>query len=73
LAEPPAQGFSIILWIALPLGLLIGGYLFVQYMRKLRHALPTNGAHSATRDGLKGHHPQSDDDYLRQIEQEVAE
>lgn len=66
LAQPPARGFTLILWIGLPLGLLIGGYFFVNYMRGLRMA-PT------TKTTINPAQNNQADDYLRKIEQELAE
>ncbi len=72
LAQPPAQGFTLILWIGLPLGLLIGGFFFVRYMRELRTAA-TRPVQTGPSDSHNRHRPPANDSYLRQVEQELEE
>lgn len=73
LAQPPAQGFTLLLWLGLPLGLLIGGYFFVGYMRDLRAASTSLPPKIVKNDARNGYHPPSNDSYLDQIEQELKE
>ncbi len=73
LAQPPTQGFSLVLWLGLPLILLVGGYFFVNYMRDLRTTAPSLPTEIKPKDNQNGYRPPSNDDYLRQIEQELGE
>lgn len=66
LAEPPAAGFNLALWLTIPLALLIGGYFFIRYLRRLNQAEPTTVDDDSPPRAL-----QTTNDYIQQIEDEV--
>lgn len=66
LAQPPADGFNLVLWLGLPIAVILGGVAFGRYLRAIRqikHVPQAEGKVSAEA---------SDDDYIRRIEDEIA-
>lgn len=70
LAQPPARGFTLLLWLGLPVGLLVGGFFFYRYLQDIRSPSPDKAVIKSSAS-LNGHHAQSDSSYLRKIEQEL--
>jgi cytochrome c-type biogenesis protein CcmH len=79
LAEPPREGVSLLIWLAPVAAVLLGGFLFGNYMRTLKQP-PGNPAAAATArpSGKKNKKKQQAetavdlDDYVQRIEQEVG-
>lgn len=70
LAQPSSQGFNLLLWMGIPLGLLVGGYLFFTYLRKIKAQVPVNSSEATVPNSQQ---PMSDDAYLQRIEEELAD
>ncbi len=70
LANPPAEGLNLVLWLGIPVAVIIGGFFFVRYLRQLRtpavDSMPSApAAPTADTTAL--------DPYLQQIEEEVQQ
>ena len=65
LAKPPVRGSSLVLWIGLPVLLVIAGFGFFRYMRQIEsdQAITANTQPQSA----------SEDDYIDQIERELAD
>ncbi len=72
LAQPSAQGLNLMLWLGAPLSVLVGGYLFLSYMRRIRTDAPTpvEGPPS-TIPAAEPASAETIDDYLKRIEDEL--
>lgn len=71
LAEPPQEGFDLIVWL-LPIGaVVIGGFFFVRYMRTLQRQRYVSTVGSSPVISTNGARPVAKDDYLSRIEQEL--
>ena len=69
LAQPSASGLNLILWFGMPVVLLIGGYYFYAYLRRIA-ADPT--VPTETQKPIqKRSDSRTIDDYLEQIEHEI--
>lgn len=77
LAEPPREGFNMLIWI-LPIAIVvIGGLLFGRYMRGLRADVPPSpqdDTFDVAQGGAQQPPPAADpDDYVSRVEKEVRE
>ena len=66
LAQPPADGFTLVLWLGIPIAVVLGGLGFGRYLRTIRQSkqAPTiNKTESNNQDV---------DEYVRRIEEEIA-
>lgn len=61
LANPPVEGFNLILWLTIPIALLIGLFFFLRYIRQLH--IPIIQSQSPVSNDLASH--------LQRIEDEV--
>jgi len=68
LAAPPAQGFTIFVWILPPIAFLAGAAVLAYYLRSLRHPAP---APAAAPPSTKSTAPESDDEYAKRLEAEL--
>ena len=72
LAQPSSSGLNLLLWLGIPLGLIIGGYFFFVYLRRISlQQTVTNNPLPVTRNSQLA--TDEDDVYLRRIEEELAE
>ena len=69
LAQPSASGLNLILWFGMPIALLIGGYYFYAYLRRI--AIDSPEPIEAQKPIQKQNDSRTIDDYLEQIEQEI--
>lgn len=77
LAEPPREGFNILIWILPVIIVVVGALLFGRYLRGLRSATPPS-PHDDTFNVAQGGAQQpppaaNPDDYISRIEKEVRE
>ena len=72
LAQPSASGLNLILWFGMPVALLIGGYFFYTYMRRIAASESTEPVVTPI-PAQKKTTTKATDDYLAQIEQEIRE
>ena len=76
LAEPPAQGFNLLVWL-LPIGaIVIGGVFFINFMRKLQQRSAVSPEQTSESTGAEVNaspngHPIPRDDYVARVEQEL--
>lgn len=70
LAEPPVDGVNLILWFTIPIALLVGGYLFMGYLRKIRQPIPLN-SHTSAKNNIEPLPDIPKDEYIRRIEEEL--
>lgn len=74
LAEPPQQGFNLLVWV-LPIGaVVIGGVFFVSYMRNLQKRSAETAEVEVVADVPTtdpGSQPIAKDDYVSRVEQEL--
>ena len=79
LAEPPVDGVNLILWFTIPIALIVGGYLFMQYLQRIRQpmVMQQGTRHTASIEAPSAEiasSPQSKDQsdkYVRRIENEL--
>jgi cytochrome c-type biogenesis protein CcmH len=70
LAEPPREGFPLLVWVLSILAVVIGGFLFIRYISRIR-AAAVEGPEVEMEDGPA---PEpAKDDYVARIEQELQE
>lgn len=67
LAEPPSEGFNLIIWLLPILAVVVGGFFFVRFLRNLQQS-PSAGLDSGTSTAGQA---SADDDYLSRVEEEV--
>lgn len=73
LAQPPAEGLNLILWLGIPAVLLIGGYFFSTYMRRISRPVASQTTISVITPQAPTSIPADADDYLSRIEAELLE
>ena len=74
LAEPPRQGFNLIVWILPILAVVVGGFFFLRFLRNLREAQSAGvdpGTSMAAQASAVEPPPPADDDYISRVEEEV--
>ena len=74
LANPPKQGFSLILWLLPVVALVLGGVFFSRYMRTLRVSAAGDGdmeSVAETAVSTPPSRPSSPDDYKAKLEEEL--
>lgn len=81
LADPPKQGFGLILWVLPVLGVVVGGVLFVRYVRHLRRegematATAVTPSTSSPMSAIAGPTPvtpvEASNDYIARVEEEL--
>lgn len=70
LAEPPREGFPLLVWVLPILAVIVGGFLFVRYISRIR-AAAVEGPEVEMGEGPPPE--QAKDDYVARIEQELQE
>lgn len=76
LANPPPRGFNLILWTIPVVAILIGGFLLMRYMQKLRDESDEDLAVAAAggSTAVQPNQPSASfDDYISQVEAELDE
>jgi cytochrome c-type biogenesis protein CcmH len=73
LAEPPKRGFNLILWLFPVVALVLGGFLFSRFMRKLRATAVSEGVKEVRVLQVKTPptQPSSQEDYRTKLEEEL--
>ena len=71
LSQPPASGFTLAIWILPIAAIVVGGFLFSRYMRRIRGS-EGGEIEDSPRPVLDGPEP-SADDYEARIERELQE
>ncbi|GAH15374.1 unnamed protein product, partial [marine sediment metagenome] len=71
LAQPPASGFTLAVWILPLVAIVVGGFLFSRYMRRIRSS---DASYRKEVPQQQAEQPQpSQDDYEARIEQELED
>ncbi len=70
LAEPPREGFSLLVWLVPLIMIPVGVLFFINFMRNLRSSAVANGPVVSNTAVPK---PAAPDDYLSKIEEELQE
>lgn len=74
LAEPPSEGFNLIVWILPVLAVVVGGFFFVRFLRNLQQsdsAAVDSGTSMEAQASAVEPPPPADDDYISRVEEEV--
>ena len=79
LAEPPREGVSLLIWLAPVAAVLLGGFLFGNYMRTLKQPQNNPAPTTSSRPSGKKNKAKQQvetavdlDDYMQRIEQEIG-
>jgi cytochrome c-type biogenesis protein CcmH len=74
LAEPPARGFNLLVWV-LPVGaVIVGGFFFVTFMRRLQQRTQVTPEQIATAPATSPNgQTLTQDDYVSRVEQELRD
>lgn len=71
LAQPSAQGLNLVLWLGVPVALVLGGYVFVTYVRSISGGQEKRAVATQSGSSSMPKSKSDNDDYLRQIEEEL--
>lgn len=74
LAEPPRQGFNLIIWVLPILAVVVAGFFFLRFLRNLQDSQSAGvdpGTSTVAQASAVKPPPPADDDYISRVEEEV--